>query len=312
MNRLNQIVLRGLARIVTDNLFGFWEKHGFHLTPVSFYSPIPDTRELKDDLWENESELPGIELNLDVQLHMLTNVFPRFREEHNQFPRSARRNPDDFYFDNPMFGGTDALVLYCMLRNFRPNLIVEVGSGYSTRISSKAAVRNGNTQIRCIEPHADDVIGRLPRVAEVIPYQVQDVGLDFFQQLGSGDILFIDTSHTVKCGGDVNYLCLEVLPRLRNGVIVHFHDIFLPKEYPKEWVMKLHRFWNEQYLIHAFLVFNSEFEILFLNSYMGLKFQEKMKAIFPNSPWWGGGSCWIRRKLNEPIEFEVTSSTTRP
>jgi hypothetical protein len=79
-------------------------------------------------------------------------------------------------------------------------------------------------------------------------------------------------------------------------VVVHVHDIFFPYEYPKDWVLRLHRFWNEQYLLQAFLTFNSEFEVLFCNSYMGRYHIEAMKETFPRSPSWGGMSFWMRRK----------------
>lgn len=290
------LIPRYLSKDVENRYFRLWEEHGFHLTPVDYYSPIPDSRELTDDLWKKESGLPGIDLNLPLQLKLLQNVFPRFREEYDQFPWGATAETSEFYFDNPMFSGVDALVLYCMIRHFRPSLIIEVGSGYSTRVLSKAVLRNGNGQIICVEPYPDDIISKLPAVTKVIPDRVQNVSLDLFQQLKDRDILFIDSSHTVKCGGDVNYLLLEVLPRLKKGVIVHFHDIFFPEEFPKDWVLGLHRFWSEQYLLQAFLAFNSQFEILFLNSYMGLKYLEETKIVFSKSPWWRGGSCWIRRK----------------
>ena len=294
-----EILANLLARYLSDDsmakkYFPFWEERGFHLTPVHYYSPIPDTRALTDHLWAIESQLVGIDLNRDFQLHLLSKVFPEFKNEYNDFPHSATGY--EFAFDNPNFGGTDALVLYCMLRHFNPSLIIEIGSGWSTRLSSKAALRNGDTNIVCIDPFADDVVAKLPRVSKVISKRVETLDLSFFQQLGDRDVLFIDSSHTVKCGGDVNFLYLEVLPRLKKGVIVHSHDVFFPKEYPKEWVRDLHLFWNEQYLLQAFLTFNSEFELLFCNSYMGMKYLKMMKAVFPKAPWWGGGSCWFRRR----------------
>jgi Methyltransferase domain len=123
------------------------------------------------------------------------------------------------------------------------------------------------------------------------------VELDFFSKLESGDILFIDSSHTVKIGGDVNYLFLEVLPRLKPGVIVHVHDIWFPFDYDRQWVLGEFRFWAEQYLLQAFLAFNSEFEVLICNSYLGFYFPEELKSCFPHSPWSGGGSFWMRRKI---------------
>ena len=100
----------------------------------------------------------------------------------------------------------------------------------------------------------------------------------------------------MKIGGDVNYLFLEVLPRLEAGVIVHIHDIFLPFEYRRDWVKEKFLFWTEQYLLQAFLTFNSEFEVLMANGYLGHRYMEDLKATFANSPWWSGGSFWMRRK----------------
>ena len=130
----------------------------------------------------------------------------------------------------------------------------------------------------------------------LIENKVEDLDLEFFSQLHSGDILFIDSSHTVKIGGDVNYLFLEVLPRLKPGVIVHVHDIFFPFDYRRDWVMDELRFWTEQYLLQAFLTFNCEFEVLMANAYLGHRYLEDLKAAFPNSSWWGGGSFWMRRR----------------
>lgn len=106
----------------------------------------------------------------------------------------------------------------------------------------------------------------------------------FFSQLRSDDILFIDSSHTVKTGGDVNYLFLEVLPRLHPGVIVHAHDIFLPFEYRRDWIIEEFRFWTEQSLLQAFLTFNSEFEVLVANSYLNHCHKEDLRLLFQVYP----------------------------
>jgi Methyltransferase domain len=298
-----------LARVLAEILPGYtsgplagkyfrlWEEHGVHVTPVHFYQPIPDTRSLPDALWEKPSQMPGIAMNEAKQLELLCDVFPRFRAEYDELPAEPTSDPREFYLKNGAFEGTDALVLYCMVRSFRPSLVLEVGSGFSSRVSARAALVNGNTRVVCIEPYPDDVLtGGFPGLTSVIPKKVQEVDLEFFGQLAEGDILFIDSSHVVKTGGDVTYLFLEVLPRLRPGVIVHVHDIFLPQEFPKRWILDLRLFWTEQYLLQAFLAHNSEFEILFANAYMGLRHQPEMRRTFPKSEWWGGGSFWFRRK----------------
>jgi hypothetical protein len=132
-------------------------------------------------------------------------------------------------------------------------------------------------------------------LTSLIPSKVEEVSLDLFTELEPSDVLFIDSSHVVRTGGDVTYLFLEVLPRLRPGVVVHVHDIFLPREYPREWVTEELRFWTEQYLLQAFLVFNSAFRVLFANSYVGARYATDLRETFPSSPWWGGGSFWMQR-----------------
>jgi len=281
-----------------NEIFRLWERHGFHVTPVHFYQPIPDTQTLPEALWDRPSELVGIDMNDSGQLDLLRRHFPKFRDEYEQIP--IKSNGDGFHLNNTLFGGTDALVAYCMVRQFQPRLIIEIGSGLSSLLLAEAALKNDSSALICIEPFPRKFVRKgFPGLQSLIEKKVQDVDLNFFSQLESGDILFIDSSHTVKIGGDVNYLFLEVLPRLKPGVIVHVHDIFFPFDYRRDWVLDEFRFWTEQYLLQAFMMFNSEFEVLMANSYLNHYHQEDLKATFPNSPWWGGGSFWMRRRLGK-------------
>ena len=197
------------------------------------------------------------------------------------------------------FRGTDVLVAYCMVRHFQPRRIIEVGSGFSSLVLGQAAAKNKSSALICIDPFPNELIRKdnsIPALQSLIESKVQDVDVEFFSQLESGDILFIDSSHTVKTGGDVNYLFLEILPRLEAGVIVHVHDIFLPFEYRRDWMLEEFRFWTEQYLLQAFLIFNSEFDVLMANSYLNHYYLADLKAAFPNLRRWIGGSFWMRRK----------------
>ena len=280
-----------------QEIFPVWERHGFHVTPVHFYQPIPDTQSLPQKLWDRPSELVGIDMNESVQLDLLRNHFPKFRDEYEQFPISAASGSHRFHLNNGLFDGTDALVAYCMIRHFRPRLIIEVGSGFSSLISGEAAAKNNSSALICIEPFPQEFLRQgFPGLHSLIEKKVEDIDVEFFSQLDSGDVLFIDSSHTVKIGGDVNYLFLEVLPRLKPGVIVHVHDIFFPFDYRRDWIMEEFRFWTEQYLLQAFLTFNSEFEVLMANSYLSHCHKDGLQATFPSLRSWGGGSFWMRRK----------------
>ena len=301
MAELSQFIATTMPRCLHSGkfheIFPEWERHGFHVTPVHFYQPIPDTQSLPETLWNRPSELVGIEMNDAMQLDLLRNHFPGFRHEYNQFPAEPTGEPGRFYLYNGLFDGIDALVAYCMIRHFQPRLIIEVGSGFSTLVAAEAIAKNKNSALICIEPFPLDFLRQgFPGLHSLIEKKVEDIDRNFFSQLESGDILFIDSSHTVKIGGDVNYLFLEILPRLNPGVIVHVHDIFLPFDYRRDWVLDELRFWTEQYLLQAFMMFNSEFEVLLANSYLNHYHQEELKVAFPELPAWGGGSFWIRRK----------------
>jgi hypothetical protein len=286
-------------------LFRNWESHGFHVTPVHFYEPIPDTQSLPETLWSQPSELVGIDRNDSIQLELLRSHFTKLRDEYNNLPVEpppGQKRP---------FRGVDALVAYCMIRHFQPELIAEVGSGWSSLVLGQAAAKNKNSALICIDPFPGDVLRKgFPGLRSLIGKKIQDIDLEFFSQLGSGDVLFIDSSHTVKIGGDVNYLFLEVLPRLRPGVIVHVHDIFLPFEYRRDWVLDEFRFWTEQYILQAFLTFNSEFKVLLANSYLNHYHQQELKAAFPGLSSWAGGSFWMRRKPIAALRPSQTENDT--
>jgi hypothetical protein len=298
---LSQFIAAVMARCLHGGkfheIFPVWERHGFHVTPVHFYQPIPDTQTLPATLWNRPSELVGVDMNDSVQLDLLRNRFPKFRGEYERFPTKPIGQQSRFYLNNGLFDGTDALVAYCMVRHFQPRSIIEIGGGFSSLVLGEAAAKNNSSALTCIEPFPQEFLKRaFPGLHSLIEKRVEDVELEFFSQFGSGDILFIDSSHTVKIGGDVNYLFLEVLPRLKPGVIVHVHDIFFPFDYQRKWVMDEFRFWTEQYLLQAFLTFNSEFEILMSNSYLSHYYSEDLKAAFPSLTSWGGGSFWMRRR----------------
>jgi len=272
-----------------------FEAHGVHVTPVDYYQPIPDTRTLAPELWERRSALVGIDLNVATQLELLRTAFPGFRHEYEQLPREPPADRTRFHLGNQYFDGTDALACYCMIRHFRPRRIVEVGSGFSTRILAEAALRNGETSLVAVDPYADEIVSHgFPGLSEVRRQRLEELDASVFDVLDSKDVLFVDSSHVSRIGGDVNFVFLDVIPRLRPGVLVHVHDVFLPGEYPKEWVLEKGRFWNEQYLLQAFLAFNDAWEVLLANHYLGSEHRDALITAFPTAPWWGGGSFWMR------------------
>jgi hypothetical protein len=273
------------------------EAAGLHVTPVHFYSPIPDVSRLEPEIFERDSELPGVDMDEAGQLRLLEEVFARHTEDFRGFPLKSRGNDLEFSFDNDQISGADPFTIYALTRHLRPKRIVEVGSGYSTLVTSRAVRENGSGSILCVEPYPRAFLERaVEGVGEVRRQPVQDTPLEVFEELGAGDILFIDSTHTVRIGGDVNRLFLEILPRLKPGVWVHVHDIFLPHDYPRQWIEEMRFFWAEQYLLQAFLCFNRAFRVRFAVGYMGRRHLDRMRAVFPGYQLgMGGGSFWMER-----------------
>jgi predicted O-methyltransferase YrrM len=282
--------------------FTFWERLGFHVIPNSYYQCIPDTRTLRNELWSRQSELKGIDINEKSQLELLASFQRDFKNEYDNFNSLQTGVPYEYYLNNDMYGSADAEILYCMVRYFKPKNIFEIGSGYSTCLSAKAALKNREEASPCnlvaIEPFPNEVLKKgFPGLNRLIIKKIEDVDLAEFEKLGENDILFIDSSHALRIGGDVQREYLEILPRLKKGVVVHIHDIFLPAEYPQDWILKNFRFWTEQYLLQAFLEFNDSFEILWAGHYFHLKYPEKLEEAFKsyNREKILPASFWIRR-----------------
>ncbi|MFC1590755.1 class I SAM-dependent methyltransferase, partial [Candidatus Omnitrophota bacterium] len=293
--------------LLPQKTFEFFQRFGIHVTPKQYDSPIPDTRTLgaKKAFWEKEAELAGVDLNVERQLDMLENIFPRFRKECD-FPLNKTSTPHEYFINNRSFGLVSAAVLHCMIRHFAPRTIIEAGSGNSTYVSARAGLMNQAhgqaAELISIEPYPSQVLkGGFPGLSGLIPKKVEDVDIGLFSRLRDRDILFIDSSHVVRTGGDVNFLYLEVLPRLKKGVVVHIHDIFFPRHYPKDWVIRNRRFWTEQYLLQAFLMYNDQFEVLWCGSYIYLKYPEKLRSAFPPPEGldfhenYFSGSFWMRK-----------------
>ena len=246
----------------------------------------------------------GIDLNEQRQLEILSHFKTSFCEEYSQFPIQKTDVPYKYYIRNGFFEAVDGEILYCMIRHFKPKCIIEIGGGYSTYLSAQAILRNKEKDnhecdLIAIEPYPNMVLIKgFPGLSQLLSKRVQDVPVSDFEQLNENDILFIDSSHMLKIGSDVQYVFLEILPRLKKGVCVCFHDIFLPAEYPKEWVLKRHYFWNEQYLLQAFLAFNKSFEVLWASSYMHLNHPKMLADAFASynstEQHWPG-CLWIRR-----------------
>lgn len=265
-----------------------------------FYSPVVDPVDMQsreEQIWHGRDEMPGIVWNAENQLDLL-NIFRIYTADIN-YPVKKSAGEVGYHYDNDQFPVLDAEVLYCMLCYFKPKHMIEIGSGFSSLITADVNRRilKGELNFTCVEPYPRQfLVDGVPGITRLVQSKVENLDLNFFSVLEAGDMLFIDSSHVAKTGSDVNYLFFEIIPRLKKGVLIHAHDIFLPDEYSKKWVIDEARGWNEQYLLRAFLQFNSSFEVIWGANYMATRYAKQVEAVFPRFPaLGGGGSIWIRK-----------------
>jgi len=267
-----------------------------------FYEPLFNIHRLKKSL-RAERNLPGIDWNVEEQLQLLANF--SFNQELLEIPLKGQSNLE-FTFDptiNGAYGSGDAEYLYNIIRFYKPRRVLEIGSGNSTLLAAKAIKVNHQLDSNytcehiCIEPFGAPWLEKTG--ATIIRKLVEDIDLQIFSTLEKNDILFIDSSHIIRPQGDVLFEYLEVLPTLKSGVLVHIHDIFSPRDYLDEWLIKSACFWNEQYLVEAFMTFNREYKIIGALNYLRHNFPDQLTAKCPilktqlerREP----GSFWIQK-----------------
>ncbi len=283
-------------------------RHGALPLPVDFHSPVPDLKDLESrKIWERRSGLAGIEFRTDAQMALLLEIGQKFGQE-CKWPLQPTGDTHHFYLENQSFSFGCAAGTHCLLRQYKPRRVIEIGSGNSSLVISGALSLNNRESAEkaayiIVDPFPRPEIKKgLPALTQLVADRAELLEAGFFQELGKNDILFIDSGHVVRMGSDVNFLILDVLPRLASGVIIHFHDIALPYEYPKVYATnpKFRVFWTEAYLLQAFLCHNSEFEVLLAMNYLMRDHPKVFHAAFPSyerrPKGMVSGSFWIRRK----------------
>jgi len=190
-----------------------------------------------------------------------------------------------FYFNNAGFGTGDAEYWYQLIRLKKPRTIIEIGSGNSTLMALTSINKNREEdsiyqcEHICIEPYEMPWLEKTG--VSVIRKKAEDIETSFFSHLGENDILFIDSSHIIRTEGDVLFELLELLPTLNKGVIVHVHDIFSPRNYPSYVLLERVMFWNEQYLLEAFLSHNNSWKIIASLNYLKHHYYQNLKSVCP-------------------------------
>jgi hypothetical protein len=279
------------------------DKWGYSIRKFHYYDPLPNFSEITEYQVMKRRIPRAIDWNLEAQINWIKRL-SLYSSEIEQL-KDEQTSHLKFNFFNLFYSELDAAVYYALIRDIKPAKIIEIGCGYSTQIAALAIVRNqqeGKTgEIICIEPYPEPQLVDAKLDVQLIIERVENIDLKIFEQLSDGDILFIDSTHTVKFGSDVCREILEILPALAIGVWIHFHDIFFPYDYPPQWLIEKRLAWNEQYMLEAFLAYNPHFEVILANHWLSVDYPQEVVKIWPGvlnweDPYHHGASLWLRKK----------------
>jgi hypothetical protein len=272
----------------------------YHIQPFRYNTPIADFTEIDLDQLHRKRQLPGIPADASIYYPMIDRLKP-FAAEIQAFPQ-LREGDAQFWFHNGGYEDFDAVTHYSMIRLLKPKRMIEVGCGYSSRLTTLAALKNQaeGRKMECvfIEPYPSDFLRQFQLCGSLLVEKIQQVPLAEFARLESGDILFIDTSHVLKTQDDLCRIFLEIMPALAPGVFIHFHDIFTPFDYPEEWLLKIGFHYNEQYALEAILCNSRNFEIILPVHALWREHLKKLSELLPAGQT-RPAAFWLR-KLQPP------------
>lgn len=266
-----------------------------------FYSPIVSLRKIKsneDQIWNQVTDMiPGVDLRIQEQIQFAKSLSAHYSKLPFQDEKVEGLR---YQYQNDYYSYTDSIILSTIMLQLQPQRIIEVGSGYSSAVMLDINDKffQGKIDLTFIEPFQINRLNALINKEDhsntkILVEEVQKVDLNVFRELKAGDIFFVDTSHVVKTGSELNYILFEILPVLAKGVYIHFHDVFYPFEYPKKWVYG-GRNWNEDYFLRAFLMYNSDFQIEIFGDFLH-KHRPEAFAEMPLTSKDAGGSLWLQK-----------------
>ena len=282
------------------------QKQGYHFQKNDFYSPLNDCDFLQNnqDLWADPFEPLDINWNLTGQLEVAREV-SKYVGELKDIPKNSD-DSDRFFWNNDFWSNADALVQYGLCRSRKPKHVVEIGCGWSSLLLSIALEKNcTHCSVTQVEPYPrKKLMAQLPAHWKLHNTILQKVDIAIFDNLEPGDILFYDGSHCSKIASDVNWLFFRILPRLKAGILIHFHDICFPYEYPTSWIFERGQTWNEQYVLQAFLMNNSDYKILIANRYLWAHHEDVLDVLYKGIQPSYGSSFWIEKLISkEPVVY---------
>lgn len=259
-----------------------------NIIPKHYYSPIPYVDELDPNIYTKVNDCPGLEFNVNEYISFMENEASSYLKEYTPLINTG-------------LAMVDAFILYSLIRKCKPRKFIEIGSGESTKIALLALQKNKdegvNFCMKAIEPYPRKYLKTLDNTSfTLIEKKIQNVDLTEFDDT---DILFIDSSHVSKIGSDVNFEMFEIVPRMKVGCLIHWHDIMIPIDYPENWIKSGNMYWNESYVVQSFMMFNKSFRVIWPSKYMQVKAADDLKKSFPffhpEDPEQQLSSFWIER-----------------
>ena len=270
-------------------------------TPGHFYSPIVDPSTVTEYVSRNRNLAAKDISGIDFDIRSMSQFWLQHKDFISVTP--FKRLPQQglrFHWDASPYPIGDAVTYRAIINAFRPRKIIEIGSGYSSvcALDTLDEIRHDRASLVCIEPFPqalNELIlardrGRIDGCESI----VQNVPVSVFDDLERDDILFIDSTHVLKTGSDVHFELFNVLPRLKPGVLVHFHDIRWPFEYPDPFIFERNFSWNEAYALRALLMYSRRFSVFFYNSLFAVHEAKLISETFPDFMINPGSSIWIR------------------
>ncbi len=293
-------IIKGLQRRISQ--LKNYRLVNLDFAPGHYYSPIVNKKEIglrASEAFAMPTEIEGIPLDRANMMETLKSMQPYYDAQPFSDEKSGSNR---YYFKNKYYSYSDALFLHMVIRHYKPKRIIEVGSGFSSAVmlDTNDLFFDGKIAHTFIEPHPQRLYTLLTEKDKanttIHEKNIQTVDKSVFAQLQENDILFIDSTHVSKADSDVNKIIFEILPLLPKGVLIHFHDIFYPFQYPKDWVLGWQGFgWNEAYLLRSFLMFNNDFKVVLFNTYLEHFEENWFKENMPKCLLNKGGSIWIKK-----------------
>jgi hypothetical protein len=272
------------------------QKMGVNVLPCNFYSSTPSIEEIQGSFEYTSDEPPYLNSRVfdEHRFRQTLEKLIEFSIEFNPPVDGDEENCLRFFWKNGQYSFSDAMSYYCFIRMTKPSTIMEIGAGFSTLVALEAVEKNSICSVHCIEPYPREFLKKDNRI-HLNCIKAQEIEVEYLNDtLQDGDILFIDSTHTVKSGSDCLHIYLRLLPEIRRNIFIHVHDVFLPFGMPKDWLLNRQLFWTEQYLLLAFLIDNPKASLVYGSNYNAKFLPKLMEALMGGKYPFGGGSIWFK------------------